>query len=770
MNELFGDYVLDAHQQRAGFPVWVKCADGMPGHGDGWSRPGAMHVIHTDAKGRWAITRMPDEHTLAVSRPHGGRYPQLAEQWGMIRVGSFMPLDLVVKALSLAVPPGSPPKPTSKRRGCPRCGPGCTGCKECCYHEAFCQPPEKKVQHEEALAPPPRLLWNVDPVVEKPEPIENHVSKTRRWERLLSYGPTSGPGCSGSCSVFDDTAHKTHCGRVFQSSLENAYLVEALNAITLRPKLARRLFYDWSIEFSVFAVRLFKNGTWLCVEVDDWVPVRDQPGEADDNDVPFCCYSEHFPDVLWPSLVEKAYAKASTIRDHGVGGDTINTGGWESLGGGGRVDEALADLTGGVASSFSTRDVAPDRLFIYLYELQRDCLFVCRVHLIHCIKRGVQLDPFSHYSVNRAAHHEGQGFVQVFCASPTGVHTAGLDFLIAPDVFASIYPEKVEDGFFWLSVYDFHFYFDTIFECRLTNSPDVGLEGMPPSRLPNARAPSPGAPLKLDPKFFGRPMQPAMAPLQSNLPAGIPMAGMPMPGMPMPTMPMPAMPMAGMPVPGIPIPPVGNFGPPPSGPPLPGMPVPEPLDVQPVFFEHVFAIDETVTEHRPPEFGVVLPGIPCEVVATVEQTCSRISQVGPDRRPYTAILLKVYEQVDGNYYSSDLICKSGWVPARDSMVAFKSLKGGTFKIIAEMLKGEKCDRLIFRCYTSVSSAMITAAGSTRQHVLVAPEGPPQAIKWTFVGCVPPERLERVDLPMAPVDDLDTLRKKEAERGEKCTVM
>jgi len=550
--------------------------------------------------------------------------------------------------------------------------------------------------------------------------------------------------------VFDDTARKSHCGRVFQSSLENAYLVEALNAISLRPKLARRLFYDWSTEFSVFAVRLFKNGTWLCVEVDDWVPVRDQPGEEDDNDVPFCCYSEHFPDVLWPSLVEKAYAKATTIRDHGVGGGAVNTGGWEALGGGGRVDEALADLTGGIASSFSTRDVAPDRLFIDWHELQRDCLFVCRVNIVHCVKRGVRLDPLSHYSVNRAAHHEGHGFVQVFCASPTGVHTGGLDVLIAPDIFASIFPEKFEDGFFWLSVYDFHYYFDTIFECRLTNSPDVGLEGMPPSRLPNACAPSAGLPLKFDRKFQGgQAVQPGMAP-----------QGMPMPA------------AQGMPnqldctfgAVG------GGLAPPPSGPPLAGSPVPEPLDVQPLFFENVFAIDEVVTEHRPPEFGIVLPAIPCEVVATVEQTCARISQVGPTRKSYSAVLLKVYEQVDGNYYSSQVICKSGWMPVRDAMVAFKSLKGGTFKIMAEMLQGEKCDRLIFRCYTSVSSAQVTAAGGSRQHILVAPEGPPQAIKWSFVGCVPPERLNRTDLPTAPEDDLDTLRQQERERGERCTVM
>ena len=43
--------------------------------------------------------------------------------------------------------------------------------------------------------------------------------------------------------------------------------------------------------------------------------------------------------------------------------------GWEIIGEGGSVEETLVDFTAGVGGRFYCRDVSPDRLFIYLYEL-----------------------------------------------------------------------------------------------------------------------------------------------------------------------------------------------------------------------------------------------------------------------------------------------------------------------------------------------------------------------------------------------------------------
>lgn len=67
------------------------------------------------------------------------------------------------------------------------------------------------------------------------------------------------------------------------------------------------------------------------------------------------------------------------------------------------------------------------------------------------------------------------------------------------------FPEKFRDGFFWVRVEDFHYYFDTVFECRLVNSPDVGIEGMP---LPRFAV----APIMPPPMLPGMPPLPAVRP------------------------------------------------------------------------------------------------------------------------------------------------------------------------------------------------------------------------------------------------------------------
>jgi len=519
-------------------------------------------------------------------------------------------------------------------------------------------------------------------MIERPQQL-------RPWARLVDFGMSG--TFPGSCVVFEEISEATtNCGRVYQGQLENAYFVEALNAITLRPKLARRLFHWWDVDLSVYILRIFRNGTWVRVEVDDYVPVPNAVNLGDEG-APFPCRSEHFPRVLWPSLVEKAYAKVTTLRGPGI----YPTGGWEALGGGGRVEEALADLTGGVAGSFLTRDVAPDRLFVYFHELQRHCLFVCRVHLEYCAKHGIKLNPLNPYAINRAAHFEGSCFVQVFApgSSPrSGYGNGGLSMFTVPREVEQMFPEKTKDGFFWVSIFDFHRCFEEIFECRLTNSEDVGIAMMPPSQLPNA-------------------------------------------------------------IPGL-------------APPMPPGAGPRPL-----YFEWIHANSGIITEHRPPEFTVLLPtGHPTEVVAVVQQTDPRITQVGSTREPAVPILVKVYEHVEGETYSANLVCRSNWYGVRDAMVAFRAPRGGRFLMVVELPKDFFCERLIMRCYTSALGAQVSAGGSMRRHLLVQPSRPPLATKWTFVGCASAERMARTDRPeMADLrDDLDTLRRREL--GGRCSLM
>mmetsp|Transcript_32754 Transcript_32754/g.83133 ORF Transcript_32754/g.83133 Transcript_32754/m.83133 type:complete len:692 (-) Transcript_32754:130-2205(-) len=525
------------------------------------------------------------------------------------------------------------------------------------------------------------------------------------WVRLHDFGDHA-----DACHLFDESSpHSTHMGRVLQGTLDNGYLVEALQAISLRPKLARQLFYCWNSRRSVYVARLFKHGTWMRVEIDDYVPIGAPSRDGSDGNAPICCRSEHFPYVLWPSLIEKAYAKVHTLRCHHSDIMDEDRGGWEALSGGGRVEEALADLTGGVAGRFQTCDIAMDRLFLYIYELQRDTLFVCRPHERNCEMNGVRLNPYYPNIVNRACVFEGKPYVQMFSGA-AGIYDGGLQDISVPFglIHCEDYPETSAEGFFWISALDFHEYFDTIFECRLVNSGDVSIRGMPPPRMPP-------------------PMPPAGQALE----------------------------MQGMPG----APPTG-WGVPQGG----GQRHTDAHGSEVPWFEWVFANPSEVGASNEPEFTVRVPdhAVPCEIVASVEQVDPRMTQQTPHRDEPVAILVKAYELVEGrNFFSNQMVCKSNWLPLRDSMIAFTVLRGGEFRLVAEFPDHKTmANRMIFRCYSSKPNVHVSAAAATVKHMLVLPREPPKAQKLTFVGCMRLDRVEHRDKPQYLNEDHDCLRKPE----------
>mmetsp|Transcript_111617 Transcript_111617/g.315204 ORF Transcript_111617/g.315204 Transcript_111617/m.315204 type:complete len:237 (-) Transcript_111617:78-788(-) len=176
------------------------------------------------------------------------------------------------------------------------------------------------------------------------------------------------------------------------------------------------------------------------------------------------------------------------------------------------------------------------------------------------------------------------------------------------------------------------------------------------------------------------------------------------------------------------------------------------------FFEWVYANAGEITRHNEPEFTIRVPeySCPCEVVCSVEQLDARMSQIHPVRKPPAEVLVKVYENVSGDCYSRDLVCKSNWIPCRDSMVAFLACKGGLYKVVAEFPSAAtKIERMVFRCYSNRPNVTVTAAAAGAKHSLVVPTEPPKAIKWTFVGSIREERYLRGDVPMDKPEPLDT---------------
>jgi len=498
----------------------------------------------------------------------------------------------------------------------------------------------------------------------------------------------------GACKLFGDINYQsTHCGRIFQGPLDNGYLVEALQAISLRPRLAQQLFYCWDERRAIYIARLFKHGTWVRVEVDDYVPLGLPSLGSIHKQTPICCTSENFPFVLWPSIIEKAYAKLHTFRASPSQITKDDLGGWESLSGGGCVEEALADLTGGVAGRFRTCETSWDRLFLYLYELQHNTLFVCRPHYQNCFRDNVNLNHYFPYSVHRAVTFEGHVYVQVFCGAHT-LYDGGLQDLEIPFalIHADEYPEKSVDGFFWVTARNFAEYFGTIFECRLTHSGDVSVPGMPTLHIPGTLFEHPGVQMNTTSNWCSR----------CNMVSG-----------------------------------------------------------HADWSEWLFAHPGVASQDYAPEFTVQIPSDSgeCEVVACLEQSDPRMTMCSPVRRQTTAILMNVYEQVKApDCFSKVIICKSNFIPVRDSVVAFKTLRGCCVKITARFCTAEtKVERLVFRCYTSLPVAKVTAGCTVKPYALVEPIGPPLAIRWTLIGSSMPEKSHGLEEPDPYDVESDTMR-------------
>lgn len=267
-----------------------------------------------------------------------------------------------------------------------------------------------------------------------------------QWNRLQEYSlGVPYP----SADVFSGAMTPTG-GRVYQGALEDFYLIVALQTLGMKPKLIANVFCN--MEFSdpqlgAYTLRFYKHGQWQHVDIDDSLPF-------DNTYNPMCCQSEYFPEYSWPALIEKAYAKM-----HGS---------WEALGGGGHVEEVLVDLTGGCATRYGTCDVASDRLFQYLYEMQRYCVFGCNLNEGECSKRNVPIEKHWASSIFRASKFNGIPYICVCCAAPSQT-LRHMPYCEVPS------PEGygVHDGMVWLRLDDFVELFDTIYECRLVNS-DLG--------------------------------------------------------------------------------------------------------------------------------------------------------------------------------------------------------------------------------------------------------------------------------------------------------
>lgn len=84
----------------------------------------------------------------------------------------------------------------------------------------------------------------------------------------------------------------------------------------------------------LFHFRIWRNGYWIDVVVDDYLPVR--------GDNLAFCRNEKDKNEMWGSLLEKAFAKVNAS--------------YEFIDNGGHPTDALVDLTGGVHETYELQD------------------------------------------------------------------------------------------------------------------------------------------------------------------------------------------------------------------------------------------------------------------------------------------------------------------------------------------------------------------------------------------------------------------------------
>ena len=134
-----------------------------------------------------------------------------------------------------------------------------------------------------------------------------------------------------------------------QGGVGDCWFLSALAVIAERHDLIARLFTDTAPNAAgCYGLRFFLDGEWQTVLIDDRLPVARAPRRPDlafDAKLAFSRCGSATQQMLWASLLEKAYAKA-----HGS---------YKAISGG-EISEALLDLTGAPTLSIDFEDQAFD--------------------------------------------------------------------------------------------------------------------------------------------------------------------------------------------------------------------------------------------------------------------------------------------------------------------------------------------------------------------------------------------------------------------------
>ena len=257
---------------------------------------------------------------------------------------------------------------------------------------------------------------------------------------------------------------------VSQGHLGDCWWCAAISGVAENPKLIERLFItkEYNPE-GVYKIRLCKNGEWIVVTVDDYLPCYPDGGP---------CFLKAQGPELWVSLIEKASAKVY--------------GNYRALSGG-SLHEGLRDLTGAPTENLDfyhdeeLKDA--DSMFERLQEAdERGFIMSCSTHPGSDKTQSQGLALGHAYSLIRVAEYGGHRLLNI--RNPWGKTSSGQasgewdgDWSDGSELWEDN-EEMIEelgidfdkhDGSFWISIDDFLEVFtevaickvEPLFECRL---------------------------------------------------------------------------------------------------------------------------------------------------------------------------------------------------------------------------------------------------------------------------------------------------------------
>jgi calpain-15 len=260
-----------------------------------------------------------------------------------------------------------------------------------------------------------------------------------------------------------------------QGALGNCWFLASIASVAENPALIRRLFITKEYnEKGLYQLRICKNGEWVKVTVDDYIPCYYSGG-------PMFCRATG--DELWVLLLEKAYAK--------LHGNYVQLRA-------GFVTHGMSDLTG-----------APTREYKFPKERQdytkiKDYADDLWVKLVNGDSRGwimcagtPGVDKFTEgggpnedhgivpghaYSVIACKEHKGVRLMNV--RNPWGQFEWGGAWSDnskewTKEFRTAINPDfDAKDGSFWMSYVDFFKYFTSISVCKVDNWNTIRLKGI----------------------------------------------------------------------------------------------------------------------------------------------------------------------------------------------------------------------------------------------------------------------------------------------------